>query len=108
MKKFLPTLFFIACLLPVASGHGAPAATQPRMTSNHDYLIYRGTILRLDPAIIEVEISGPSCVGRYQFRRSTSPEQKPHTVGNTIHFTLSGECADANTVLTVEPGGRLK
>ncbi len=108
MKKGAQAILFllvIISILPDALCRGASIDTQAPLRGR-DHIIYHGKVHRLDPAVIEVEIAGPACAGRRQFKRSNWLGQGAHSVGSKIDFILSGVCTNVDTVLTVEPGGK--
>ncbi len=108
MKKCIRAIFLLLFVgaLPVNPCQGASVNTPPPPLHNRDHIIYRGKVLRLEPTIIYVEILGPACAGRRQFKRASWTGQGEHSVGSKIEFILSGDCTNTNTVLTVEAGGK--
>lgn len=108
MKKCIRTIFLylVVGTFCTAPCHAASVNAPPPPLHGHDHIVYRGKALRLDPAVIYVEISGPTCTGQRQFRRDNWTGQGAHAVGDKIRFTLSGDCTNTNTMLTVEPGGK--
>lgn len=108
MKKCIRAilLFLFVGALPAPPSHGASVDAPPPPLGGHDHIVYRGKVLRLDSATISVDIHGPACAGRRQFKRDTWAGQGAHSVGSKINFILSGDCTNTNTVLTVEAGGK--
>lgn len=108
MKKCIRAtlLFFSVGVLPVFPCLGATVNAPPPPLRSHDHIIYRGKVLRLDPTTISVDVRGPACTGQRQFKRDNWAGQGTHSVGEMIHFILSGDCTNVNTVLTVEAGGK--
>lgn len=108
MKKCIRAilLFLFVGALSVNPCQGASVNAPPPPLHGHDHIIYRGKVLRLEPSAIHVEVLGPACTGRRQFKRDSWAGQGAHSVGSKIDFILSGDCTNTNTVLTVEAGGK--
>lgn len=108
MRKCIWAIFFLLFInvLPVNRCQAASVNAPPPPLHGRDHIIYHGKVLRLDPAAIYVDILGPACAGRRQFKRDSWAGQGAYSVGNKIDFVLSGPCTDVNTILTVEAGGK--